>query len=147
MAHKDFTRAVAADGAEKRPPEPITFNLPGDPEPYVALPKPPAAAISDVAISASGEGPEQIAAIMQFMDLVLEPDSAVRFGERMRERDIGDGGVFELDEVMEVFTWLMEQYAPGRPTGGSSESPSGSNRATRRSLTAGAPRRVSNPLT
>lgn len=75
----------------------------------------------------------QTLAALQFMDLVLLPDSAQRFAERMRSVT----EPITLAQAFEVWRWLLGQYG-ARPTMPSSPSGNGHD-GTGQSSTAGAP--------
>lgn len=70
---------------------------------------------------------------LQFLDMVLLPDSALRFAERMRSLE----NPITLEQTLQVWTWLIAQYS-GRPTEPSSPSANGHG-GTGTSSTAGAP--------
>ena len=98
----------------------ITFDVDG--EWFTCVPVLPAGALADVVDSASKDSGVQMAAIMGFLDLALEEDSAKRFAARMRSRD----KPISLEMAVQVFQDLNEVYGSDRPTGGSSASPPGS---------------------
>lgn len=70
---------------------------------------------------------------LQFMDVVLLPDSAVRFAERMRSVE----EPITLEQAFQIWRWLLSQYG-ARPTEPSSPSENGHD-GTGPSSTAGAP--------
>lgn len=85
----------------------------------------PAEVLMDFATQFSGmslETPvdEQLKAFRGVFELVLLPESLMRFNARMRDRE----NPIEIDQVEQIITWLMEKYGL-RPTELPSNSPSG----------------------
>lgn len=104
-APKQFTTAVG------RGAQPVEFAIDG--EAFFAAAEMPLGSMVDVARTAlNGEPAEKIIAIMDFLDQILMPDSAVRFAGRMRsaERPIG------MDEAGEIVKWLVQEVYAARPT-------------------------------
>lgn len=131
MTDKSFAR---------RPGRTVTFDVDG--EEFRCVPNPPAAAITDVAISSTQSQGEQVKAIMQYLDLVLDDDSAKRIAERMRDKT----NPIDLEVLLDIYRWLLAELSPNRPTGGSSDSPSSSATPTNgSSSTAGALPAMSTP--
>lgn len=76
---------------------------------------------------------QHTAKTMMFLDAVLTPDSAARFGERLRSTT----EPITIQQAYDVWRWLIEQYA-ARPTQPSLPSLNGHD-GTGTSSTAGAP--------
>lgn len=76
---------------------------------------------------------QHTARTMQFLDLVLLPDSAARFAERLRSSD----EPITIQQTYEVWRWLIERYS-ARPTPPSLPSLNGHD-GTGSSSTVGAP--------
>lgn len=76
---------------------------------------------------------QHTARTMQFLDLVLLPDSAARFAERLRSTD----KPITIQQTYEVWRWLIERYS-ARPMQPSLPSLNGHD-GTGSSSTAGAP--------
>lgn len=72
------------------------------------------------AASRSTKVMEMVNSTLSFLDLVLLPECATRFGERMNSAT----EPITLDQAFKVWTWLVEQYS-GRPTQPSSPSANG----------------------
>lgn len=131
--------------------EPIRFKI--DDDVFEAVPSVGADVMRDVigmtdaikvtALDQATATPEQLgeaastvkthtARALQFLDTVLLPESAQRFGERMRSIE----NPITLEQAFQVWTWLIGQYG-GRPTVPSSPSANGHG-GTGTSSTAGA---------
>lgn len=66
---------------------------------------------------------KQTGRTMEFLDLVLEPESALRFAERMRSTV----DPITMEQATEVFQWLLGEYGnrPTKPSNSSAASPEG----------------------
>lgn len=106
---------TAIDGAE-----PIEFDLDG--EQFTAYPP----TTGQMALVMEGQSSHdigrRIAAVINFMDSLLDTRGQSRFRQRLMDRD----DPFELEQVQEIVDWLLEEWT-GNPT----ESPSGSSRSRR----------------
>lgn len=78
---------------------------------------------------------------MQFLDLVLMPESATRFSERMKSTV----NPITLDQAGDVYQWLLGEYGK-RPTKPSTSSSAQSQGSAGTSLTDGAQAETSRPL-
>lgn len=75
---------------------------------------------ASVGIQAKELGAEALDKVLQIFNLILVPESAVRFQARISSVD----NPVDLTQVMDIMTWLMERYGK-RPTQQSPESSNG----------------------
>jgi hypothetical protein len=107
--------------------EPITFTVDG--EEFTAHPPTPGQLALIMAAQTSRSMTERIAAIIDFMDCLLDESGQERFRDRLMDRD----DPFDVEQVQEVISGLMEEWT-ARPTQRSSDS-SSSQASTGRSST------------
>lgn len=112
-----------------------------DDDTFTAVGIAPAMAVLDVAAVNKAADMDKIRIILEFLDQVLLPDSAIRFAERLRSST----EPITIDQAASIAVWLMEEvYSPERPTEAPSPSPNGSG-STGPSSTDGAPALASTP--
>lgn len=129
---KDFTKLNKKEN--------VPFTL--DEDTFIAVGVAPAMAILDVAAVNKAADMDKIRIILDFLDQVLLPESAIRFAERLRSST----EPITIDQAASIAVWLMEEvYAPDRPTEALSPSPNGSE-STGPSSTDGAPASESTPV-
>lgn len=75
-----------------------------------------------------GSADDYLGLVSRILDGVLVPDSAARFAERM----VSPAEPIDVNQLVGVLTWLMEEYGerPTRPVSNSSESLTGANGVT-----------------
>jgi hypothetical protein len=113
MERKQFTRSKPALWVE--------FDVDGDT--FRAVSSAPAVAVLDAAAINSAEGIDRLVILMRFLDMVLEPASAIRFAARTRSSE----NPITLEQTAEIAVWLLEEvYGPERPTQAPSPSQDGS---------------------
>lgn len=112
MAHKDFNRPDPSDDEVGF----HTFSVNG--EQFAAYRIVPGAYMLELAKVAKAPVEQQAVAAMTFLDQVLEPDSAERFAERMRD----PVKPIDIEQAMEVAQWLLADVYTKRPTTPSSRS-------------------------
>lgn len=134
----NIKRIGAARVAEKA--QPAEFTVGDSDEIFLAAPEAPGGALIDLAKAEDTKPHHAVMAMMNFLDQVLLPDSAVRFAARLRSAEHPITGA----DVVETTNWLIQEVYGGRPTTPSSDSPDGSS-ATGTSSTDGAPSLVSTP--
>jgi len=102
---KDFGTPSALDA------EPISFKLYG--EEFHCRPQIPGKIMIDLAAKTADEdnAAANAAVILDFFKAVLIADSASRFDLLVNDPD----RVVTIEQIMEIVSWLMEQYAE-RPT-------------------------------
>jgi len=121
---KNFTKQDKKDDVE--------FKI--DEDVFTAVGTAPAMAVLDVAAVNKAEGLDKIRIILEFLDKVLVPDSAVRFAERLASST----EPIDIEQAADIAVWLMEGvYASERPTEAPSPSQNGSG-STGQSSTDGA---------
>ena len=101
---------------------PVQFMLDG--ELFEAVPDIPAKAMADLAGKATQVGSTtdttaQWAAIVDIMQSLLVPDSRARFDTRLSD----PANPITLQQLIDLFTWLMGEVYGGRPTMPPSPSP------------------------
>lgn len=116
---REFTTAArraapsAIEGAE-----PIEFNLDGDV--FTAYPPSPGQLALLISAQAdSREVTESIAAVIDFLNGILDEDAQAVFRRRLLDRE----DPFDFDSVNEIVEGLIEEWS-ARPTQPSSDSPS-----------------------
>jgi hypothetical protein len=110
----------------------VLFEVDGDE--FTAVGVAPAMAILDVGAVNKAEDMDKIRIILEFLDMVLLPESAARFAARLRSSE----SPISIDQAAKIAVWLMEEvYAPERPTEAPSPSQNGSG-STGQSSTGGA---------
>lgn len=128
---KDFTKL------DKK--EDVHFKI--DDDTFIAVGTAPAMAVLDVGAVNKAEGLDKIRIILEFLDKVLVPASAVRFAERLSSAT----DPIDVEQAADIAVWLMEEtYAPERPTEAPSPSSNGSG-STGASSTDGASAPASTP--
>lgn len=113
---------------------------------FYAVGDTPGGVVLDLAEMANTqEGESKTAAITEFLDGVLLPESAELFADRLRD----PSNPITFEQLLAVFEWLLEEYVGGidadRPTKAAASSSSGSRR-TGRSSTVSARSRASTPV-
>lgn len=98
----------------------IEFKVDG--ETFRATNSVPALSMIDVSRISETTGAEQLKLIMGFLDEVLDGDSSERMADRLRSRT----NPVDIEQLVDVLVWLVETYAPQRPTTAPSPSPNGS---------------------
>lgn len=128
---KDFTKLNKKENVE--------FKINEDT--FTAVGVAPAMVVLDVSAVNKAEGLDKIRIILEFLDKVLLPDSAVRFAERLASST----EPIDIEQAADIAVWLMEGvYAGERPTGDPSPSANGSEN-TGPNSTDGAPAEESTP--
>jgi hypothetical protein len=123
MSHRDFSRSVEANGTPTRPAAGPSFDLHG--VTYQCVPILPGVALANVVASASGKGPEQMKAAMDFLELALVDEDVDKLIAAMRRKEVEF--VVDLPKIMEIFSWLVGEYGEN-PSVGSNGSPGGPSR-------------------
>lgn len=114
--HKVFETQRRASSGER-----VTFEIPaGSGQIYEAIPDAPGGVFLDTAKLQSG-GFSSIAAIGDFFETVLLPESRDRFEKALRSPD--PTVMIGLDDAAEILRWLMSEVYIGRPTAPASSSP------------------------
>jgi hypothetical protein len=111
-------------------------------EVFFATPMAGGGALVDLARSETPEtsNAARVMAMMEFLDNVLFPESAIRFAARLRSPEHTITGA----DVVETTNWLISEVYAARPTQPPSSSPDGSS-DTGTSSTEDAPSLVSTP--
>lgn len=115
---KRFTTATP-----NRPPIEFTLDaIPFDgsdpiPKTYRAVPQIASGLLLEVAQHVNDQGQAHPVAALKYLQAVVHPDDVVRFMADVRCQD----PYVPSDELNDLFTWLVEQYA-ARPTGRPSNS-------------------------
>jgi hypothetical protein len=110
---KKFTRSRNLDWIE--------FEIDG--EVFKIATVAPAMAVLDVAAVNEAKDLDKLRIIMEFLDVVLEPDSATRFAARLKSQE----NPITIEQCSDVAVWAMEDlFTTDRPTTAPSPSPNGS---------------------
>lgn len=114
MRHKDFKV-----GRSVRNYEPLTFSING--EQFSARPAIPGSLLLGFAARSDGSDPAAAsAAVLEFFDRALLPESLERFKTRVDDPE----EVIEMEDLSDIIAYLVEAYS-ARPTEGSSTSSPG----------------------
>lgn len=114
---REFTSGTRRSAEPKQPD--IEFTLDG--ETYIArMPKPAVFAYLTAASARGATTADQIKAVLDFIEAVLEPDSRARFRSRLLDPE----DELELEDGIDLLRYLQEEWS-GRPTGSSTDSSDG----------------------
>jgi hypothetical protein len=128
---RDFSRKVSA----------LAFTAEGDH--FDATPGVPPSTLQELIQISKADLQDNIEGILAFYEVVLLPESYVRFAERFHSKT----NPIDVFQCIEIMTWLLEQYTarPTTPSVGSSASSQTETDTTGTSSTDGAPNEESNP--
>lgn len=126
--------AVAVKRADEEPVEALAFNVEGtDQELYIRPPKEGQIALVMSVMGGYAEGSDQVATVINVFMNMLDEDSAGVIKRRLLDTDDD----FDLEDVMEILQWAVEEAA-ARPTQ-SSPASTPSRRSSGRRSTAPVP--------